>query len=340
MINLRNDYCAIAHPKILSELQKHQNETFVGYGLDEYSKMAEDVIKQEIGNKDISVYFTAGGTSTNKIVIDHFLKHYEAVICCDTGHINVHETGAIEANGNKVLTVPNHLGKITPNQIEKVLINHPDFHMVKPKMVYISNSTEYGTVYTLEELTAISNICKKNNLYFYIDGARLGTALTSKVCNYTIKDLAKLCDAFYIGGTKNGLMFGEALIVNNQVLNQEIRYSIKNNGGLLAKGFITGLMFKTLFTDNLFYEIAGKQNELAELLEVNLKALGIKCLMERHTNQIFPIFTIEQFEKIKNEIMFEIWEQNENNIIVRFVTHFLLSIDDIIDAVNIIKKAL
>ena len=224
MINLRNDYCGICHPKILNALVKKSTNVYVGYGLDSESSEAEYKIKQLINNNDASVYFTVGGTSTNKIVIAHALPSYGCVIACDSGHINVHETGAIEATGHKVITIPNVNGKLTSEGIEVLVNGHPDFHMVKPGIVYISNSTEYGTVYNKEELISLSNTCKKYNLYFYIDGARLGCALTSKVCDYNIAEMAALCDAFYIGGTKNGLILGEALVVTNRKLNEDIRY--------------------------------------------------------------------------------------------------------------------
>ena len=316
------------------------NNVYVGYGLDTESISAENKIKTLINNFDASVYFTVGGTSTNKIVIAHALPSYGAVIACDSGHINVHETGAIEATGHKVITVPNINGKLTAKGVEELVLGHPDFHMVKPGIVYISNSTEYGTVYTKEELISLSNVCKKYHLYFYIDGARLGCALTSKVCDYSIAELAALCDAFYIGGTKNGLILGEALVVINKTLNSDIRYAIKCHGGMYAKGFVNGIMFNELFTDNLFFEIAKKENDLSEKLYNELKQLGVEFLFTQETNQIFPIFPNDVVEKLKNDISFEVWSTFNDKTCIRFVTSFLTTNDDIINVIKLIKQYL
>ncbi len=340
MINLRNDYCGVCHPKILEALYKKSKNVYVGYGLDEESKSAESKIKSLINNENAKVYFTLGGTSTNKIVIAHALKTYGAAIACDTGHINVHETGAIEATGHKVITYHNVSGKLTAEGVENLVLNHPDFHMVKPGLVYISNSTEYGSVYTKDELVKLSEMCKKYNLYFYIDGARLGCALTSKQCDYTLEEMASLCDAFYIGGTKNGLMLGEALVVLNDKLNEDIRYSIKCHGGMYAKGFVNGIMFNELFTDNLFFDIAKQENALAEKLYNELKQLGINFLLEQETNQIFPIFKNDVVEKLKNQISFEIWSVEKEFTSIRFVTSFLTTEEDIKQTINIIKQYL
>lgn len=338
MINFRNDYCGVCHPKILEAICKKSQNTYVGYGLDSESKEAENKIKKIVENPNASVYFTVGGTSTNKIVIAHALNSYGAVIACDTGHINVHETGAIEATGHKVLTYPNCNGKLTKEGIISIMESHPDFHMVKPGIVYISNSTETGTVYTKKELTELSETCKQYNLYFYIDGARLGCALTSKVCDYTISEMAALCDAFYIGGTKNGLILGEALVVINEKLNEEIRYAIKCHGGMYAKGFVNGIMFNALFTDNLFFSIAKKENELAEKLYNELKQLGVEFLAEQETNQIFPIFNTNIIEQLTKQIDCEIWNSDKVKTTVRFVTSFLSTDEDVVNAIDIIKK--
>lgn len=340
MINLRNDYCGICHPKVLDALVKKSTNVYVGYGLDTESSEVEYKIKQIINNNDASVYFTVGGTSTNKIVIDHALPSYGCVIACDSGHINVHETGAIEATGHKVITVPNVNGKLTSEGIEVLVNGHPDFHMVKPGIVYISNSTEYGTVYNKEELISLSNTCKKYNLYFYIDGARLGCALTSKVCDYSIAEMAALCDAFYIGGTKNGLILGEALVVSNRKLNEDIRYAIKCHGGMYAKGFVNGIMFNELFTNNLFFDIAKQENILAERLYNELRKLGINFLFKQETNQIFPIFNSDIIDELSKEISFEVWSKEDNMTCIRFVTSFLTTNEDIDNAIKVIKTYL
>ena len=338
MINLRNDYCGVCHPKILEALCSKSKNTYVGYGLDNESIEAENKIKMLINNSNASVYFTVGGTSTNKIVIAHALKSYGAVIACDSGHINVHETGAIEATGHKVITVTNVNGKLIAKDEEELIKGHPDFHMVKPGIVYISNSTEYGTVYTKSELISLSNVCKKYKLYFYIDGARLGCALTSKVCDYTIEEMASLCDVFYIGGTKNGLILGEALVVTNETLNEDIRYAIKCHGGMYAKGFVNGIMFNELFSNNLFFEIAKNENKLAEKLYNELSKLGVKFLFKQETNQIFPIFDNSLISELEKEISFEVWSSNEDSTTIRFVTSFLTSDEDVNKVIHLIKN--
>ena len=338
MINLKNDYCAIAHPKVLSRLIELNEQTFVGYGLDEYSKKAAEFIKDMIKCETADVHFLVGGTITNKVLISHALKSYQAVISADSGHINVHETGTIEQSGHKVLTVPNVLGKINVTDLDKVVKAHTDEHMVMPKMVYLSNSTEFGTVYKYQELLAISNYCKENKLYFFMDGARLGAALASKECDYKISDLPKLVDAFYIGGTKNGLTHGEALVIINEELKQEFRYSIKHYGGLYAKGYILGIEFLTLFEDNLFIKIAEEQNKHAEHLQKELKKLGVEMLINSSTNQIFPIFKKEVVEKLKEHILFEIWEERVDDTVIRLVTNFKTTKDDIDKVLDIISE--
>lgn len=338
MINLRNDYSGIAHPKVLSKLQELNEETFIGYGLDEYSKKAEKYIKEVIKCDSADIHFLVGGTITNKVLISHALKPYEAVISCDSGHINVHETGTIEQSGHKVLTVPNELGKMNIEDLEKVLKAHTDEHMVKPKMVYISNSTEFGTVYKYKELKEISEFCKEHDLYLFMDGARLGAALASTECDYKIQDLPNLVDAFYIGGTKNGLTHGEALVVINDSLKDEIRYSIKHFGGMYAKGFVLGIEFLTLFEDNLFIKIAEEQNKHAHHLQKELKKLGVEFFIDSPTNQIFPIFKKDIVEALKEKILFEVWEERELDTVIRFVTSFKTTKEDIDGTLNIIKE--
>ncbi|HBQ43472.1 MAG TPA: threonine aldolase, partial [Lactobacillus acetotolerans] len=241
MYSFRNDYSEIAHKNILDALSKYASEQNVGYGLDSHSSNARKLIRKQIDRDiDVDVRFLIGGTSCNKIVISHVLRPFEAVIAATTGHINVHEAGAIEASGHKVITVPSHNGKLLPADITKVVHEHVDEHMVVPKMVYISNATETGSIYTKAELTAISKVCHVHNLILYVDGARLGAALTAIGNDLTINDIAQLTDLFYIGGTKNGTLFGEALVIVNDDLKNNFRHSIKQNGGMLAKGFITG----------------------------------------------------------------------------------------------------
>ena len=337
MINLMNDYCSVGHPEILKKLIEKQNNRYVGYGLDTETLSAKEAIKKAINNDSVDIHFIVGGTPTNKIFIAHALKPYEAVISCDSGHINVHETAAIEQTGHKILITKGVNGKITPNGIKEIVYKHVDEHMVKPRLVYISNSTEYGTIYSLNELKEISKLCKELDLLFYVDGARLSAALTSEYNDVTLEELTNLVDAYYIGGTKNGLLYGEALVIVNEELQKNFRYSLKHYGGMLAKGFITGIQFNELFNNNLFYEIGYHENKLAKLLSDGLKQLDIKFLMERQTNQIFPIFKKEIVNKLKEHILFELWEELETEYVIRFVTHFNLKEEEIIAALNIIS---
>lgn len=338
MINFRNDYCYIAHPLILEKMSKISSEVNDGYGIDNHSKHAKELILNLIDNKDSDVHFLVGGTITNKVLISHVLKPYEAVICCDSGHINVHETGTIEQSGHKVLTVENIDGKLTCDGIKKVLLQHNGEHMVKPKMVYISNSTEFGTIYHLEEIKSIYQLCQENNLYFFIDGARLGVALTSIDNDITLKDLARYCDAFYIGGTKNGALLGEALVVNNVKLNKEIRYSIKHYGGMYAKGFVTGIQFEVLMENDLFFEIARQQNQLAAYLVNKLEEIDVEIFIRNSTNQVFALFSKDEAEKILQVINCEQFGIKDDKIIIRFVVSYVNKIEDVDQAIKEIKK--
>ena len=337
MINLRNDYCGIAHYKVLEKLGKHANDVFVGYGLDEHSKRASELIKKEMAYDDADIHFLVGGTITNKVLISHVLRPYEAVISPDTGHINVHETGTIEQSGHKIITVKNNCGKLNAKDILDVLFTHTDEHMVKPKLVYITDSTEIGSIYTYQELKEISDVCKANDLYLYLDGARLAAALTCEKNDIKLSDLPKLVDAFYIGGTKNGLMLGEALVIINEKIKDEVRYSIKHFGGMYAKGFVTGIQFEALFEDGLFYEIAKKENEQAKYLYNELVKIGVEFECIQETNQIFPVFKTEHIKELKEYIQFETWSINEDKTTIRFVTHYLLKDEEIEETIEIIK---
>ena len=337
MFNFKNDYNCLCHENILEALMKYQNDTFEVYGKDIRSENAKNLIKKYLKNDNVDIHFLVGGTIVNKTVISHILRPYEAVISATTGHINVHETGAI---GNKILLVENVNGKISVEGIDKVYQEHTDEHMVKPRLVYISNSTEYGTIYSLKELQEISSYCKAHNLLFFVDGARLGAALTSKFNDVTLKDLGELTDAFYIGGTKNGAILGEALVINNQSLQENFRYSIKHYGGMYSKGFVAGIQFETLFEDNLFFDIAKKENLLAERLLEGLKKLNLPLYLKVETNQVFVILSTKQYEAIKEQISCEVFGQINHDIIVRFVTHYMLNDEDIDQALNIIASSL
>ena len=339
MYSFRNDYSEGALPEIMEVLCKTNLEQTPGYGCDAYCEEAAKLIKECIQAPEAAVHFLVGGTQTNQTALAAFLRPYQAVIGADTAHINVHETGAIEATGHKVLTAVSDDGKLTPTQIEAIVAVHEDEHMVQPKAVYVSDSTEVGTIYTKQELEALSECCKRLNLYFYLDGARLGSALTCKENDVTLVDLARLTDAFYIGGTKNGALFGEALIIVNKELQKNFRYHIKQRGGMLAKGRLLGLQFKTLFTDDLFFKAARHANEAAERIRSAFAAKQVPFLAESPTNQLFPIVTAEQKEKLAEQFIFEKTKELEDGrTAIRFVTSFATKKEDVDALVKAISE--
>ena len=321
MYSFRNDYSEVAHPKILELLGKCNLEANIGYGKDIHSDRAKDYIKELIGRDDADIHFIPMGTQTNTIAISSFLRPHQCVISADTGHIATHETGAIEATGHKIVTVATEEGKLSAEDIRGVMAAHTEEHTVQPKMVYISNSTELGTIYSKKELTDISNICREYDLLLFLDGARIGSALTCKTNDMDIKDIANLVDLFYIGGTKNGAMLGEALILLRDDLKKDFRYLIKQRGALMAKGFVTGMQFEVLFQDNLFFELATHANEMAERLAEIIKENGYQFYAKPYTNQVFPIFPDELLKKLSKEFVYELTEKvDEENSAVRFVT--------------------
>ena len=321
MISFKNDYSEGALPQIMDALMKTNLEQTVGYGMDEYCAAASAKIRMAMKKLDAEVHFLVGGTQTNQTCISAFLRSYEAVIGVETAHINVHETGAIEATGHKVIAVPGVDGKLTPEGIRAAVEYHSDEHMVKPKMVYVSNSTEIGTIYYKEELKKISDCCKELNLYLYLDGARLGSALTAEGNDLTLADIANLTDAFYIGGTKNGALFGEAIVLINPELQREFRYSIKQHGGMLAKGRLLGIQFNELFTDDLFFKAGTHANRMAIKLKNGFAACGVEFLTDSVTNQQFPILTKEEIVALEQEFLFENnGKTEENKYAIRFCT--------------------
>ena len=326
MINFKNDYNLIAHNQILEAMLAYNSGSYVGYGLDEISERAKQEIKKHI-SADIDIHFLVGGTSANKIVIAHALRPYEAVISVTTGHICVHETGAIEQNGHKIIAVEGENGKITPEKIEEAVRIHVDEHMVLPKMVYITLSTEIGTIYTKKELIEIHRVCKKHGLYLYLDGARLAVGLDKS--DITLEDLATYTDVFYIGGTKNGALLGEAVVISSDELKQNFRFSIKQNGGMYSKGFVAGIQFYELFKDGLYFRLGHNSNEMADKLADGLKKRHIKLAYPNGTNQIFVVFDNALYEKLSEQVMFELWEDRGETKVVRLVTNFNTSNDDI-----------
>lgn len=335
--SFKNDYSVLAHPRILEALSKCSLEENIPYGLDKHSENASKYIKETFGSPNGSVFFVSGGTQANMLFISYCLKHYEGVISCDTGHINVHETAAVEGSGHKIITVPNKNGKLSKEDILNVLKQYSDFHMVKPGMVYISNSTELGTIYFKEELLEIYRTCKENHLFLFIDGARLGSALTSKDNDIKYNEFGSLCDAYYVGGTKNGFLYGEALVINDKELAKEFRYHIKNKGAMLAKSYGVSIQFEEAFKDGLYFDIARSTNEVANKLKEELNNINVN-ISYSPTNQVFAIFPKEKALKIVKEFGCEIWDIYEKTICIRFVTSFMSSFEDVSRLVDFIQK--
>ena len=332
MIRFDCDYLEGCLPEILERLNATNLEQTVGYGEDAHCAVAREKIKQAVGRPDAEVHFLVGGTQTNTTVISSLLKPYQGVVCAASGHINVHETGAIEHGGHKVLALPATSGKITAAQVEETFAGHRDDanheHMVQPGMVYISYSTELGTLYTKAELTAISEVCRRWQRPLFIDGARLGYGLASPASDLTLQDIAALADVFYIGGTKQGALFGEAVVFCNPALAHEFRYHIKQNGGMLAKGRLLGIQFETLFTDNLYLRAAKHAIDEAFRLRDGLRAKGYQFLCDSPTNQQFPILEDEQIEALRADFGFEFWQRiDPTHSAVRFCTSWATTSD-------------
>lgn len=320
MYSFLNDYSEGAHPEVMDALVKTNLEQSVGYGCDEYCQKARDVIRRRIGVNDADVHFLVGGTQTNMTFISFVLKDYQAVIASDEGHINVHETGSIEATGHKVLTMPHHDGKVTVEMIDCLVKKHTDEHMVQPKMVYISQTTELGTYYTKEELKALYAYTSKHDLYLFVDGARLGSAIVLEDAP-SMAEIAQNCDAFYIGGTKMGAMFGEALVILNHNLQKDFRYQIKQKGGMLAKGRLLGVQFYALLKDDLYERIGKHENEMADIIRHALNESGYKQYLPSSTNQIFIDLPVSVVEKIEEEFMVTHIAPLDNDYIrIRLVT--------------------
>ncbi len=320
--NFMNDYSEGCHPAILKALAQSNDGQQTGYGNDEYCYQARDVIRRLADTNDVDVWFVSGGTQANLIVIAAALRPHESVIAASSGHIHIHEAGAVEATGHKINVVEHPEGKVTIDAIQAVLDEHVIIpHMVKPAMVYISNSTEVGTVYTRAELTQLSRFCKQNNLLLFCDGARLGAALASAGSDLQIRDFAELTDVFYIGGTKNGAMFGEAIIIVNDRLKSDFGFHMKQHGALLSKGRFLGIQFLELFRNNLFFELSDHANTMAMNIASAVRKHGFSFLTPPVTNQIFPIFPNSIVEQLNKKYMFYIWKKIDfNQSAVRLVT--------------------
>jgi threonine aldolase len=327
-ISFNNDYSTSAHPLVLNAISALKQDRLIGYGMDNITLKAAKTIKDLVENPKASVHFLVGGTQTNLTFIASILRPIDAVIAVDSAHIYVHETGAIEASGHKILITPGRDGKIVIEEIAKVLKHHSDEHMVNPKLVFISNSTELGTTYNREDLIKLSSFCKKHNLYLFVDGARLANALAAT--NLTLSDLGKYCDAFYLGGTKNGLLFGEALVINNPLLAKDFRFNIKQKGGLLAKGFLLGAQYNAIMKDQLYLKLADHANAMGQLIKKALIKNKYSLFSNSNTNQIFVKLPNSLIKKLQRDFIFSIWSSVDNNYsIVRFVTSYATTKEEV-----------
>lgn len=336
MILFECDYTEGACPEILKRLEETNLIQTPGYGEDRFCEAAREKIKSLCGNTDVDVHFLVGGTQTNLTVISGILRPHQGVICANTGHINVHETGAIESTGHKVLALPSEDGKITAAQVKAYYDAHWEDstheHMVQPGMVYISHPTENGTLYNKSELMELYKVCKESNLPLFLDGARLGYGLMSEASTLTLNDVASLTDVFYIGGTKVGALFGEAVVITDSALKKDFRYLIKQHGGMLAKGRLLGIQFDTLFTDGLYFKISKHADDLAMKLKHAFVKKGYRLLYDSYTNQQFPVIPNEHLDILKEKYGYSFWEAvGDSHTAVRFCTSWATS-EESVDA--------
>lgn len=340
MLVFENDYSEGAHPLVLEKLLETNMEKLSGYGNDRYTEEAREKIRKAVGKEDADVFFIAGGTQTNLVIISTMLKRYEGVIAAVTGHVNGHEAGAIEYTGHKVMTLPHHDGKIDPEELDEMIsgfykdANHE--HMVFPGMVYVSHPTEYGTLYSDKELTAISEICHRYDIPLFLDGARLGYALACPDSDLTLERIAELADVFYIGGTKVGALCGEAVVFTRKTPEHFLTMT-KQQGAMLAKGRLLGVQFSALFTDNLYTEIAGNAIRQARKLKQALIDKGYKMAIDSPTNQLFVILDSKTKERLSKDVRFGFWERiDDEHTVVRFATSWATTDEDIEKLIGIL----
>ena len=336
MIYFNNDYSEGCHSQVLEALTRTNLEQTPGYGEDSYCRRAADAIRRLCKREDLYVQFLVGGTQTNLTVIAAALRPHQGALGPESAHINVHETGAVEATGHKVLSVPSADGKITAEQVRETVLAHRSDssfeHMVQPKMVYISNPTELGTLYSLAELEALSAACRELGLYLFLDGARLGYGLAAKGNDVSMEDIARLCDVFYIGGTKVGALFGEAVVISNPAIAEDFRYLIKQRGGMLAKGRLLGVQFEALLKDDLYFRIAAQADALADEIRGCIDDLGFSYLVPGITNQVFPILPDTLLEELKKDFSFtEMGRVDDTHRAVRFCTSWATRPDQVED---------
>ena len=334
MLSFASDYVEGAHPAILQRFIETNLVKQAGYGSDEYTASAREKIRAACGCPEADVWFLTGGTQTNQIVIDSLLRSYEGVVAAMTGHIAAHEAGAIEFTGHKVLTIPQYAGKMAAADLKAYLVNyHADEtaeHIVRPGAVYISHPTEYGTLYTKDELTAIRTVCDEYDIPLFMDGARLGYGLAARDSDLTLHDLCELCDVFYIGGTKVGALCGEAVVFARRKAPKHFLSIIKQHGALVAKGRLLGVQFDTLFTDGLYMQISRHAIEMAELMRSILRAKGYEFFMETTTNQIFIILTDERKAELEKACVLSFWEKPDaTQTVVRFATSWATTEEDV-----------
>lgn len=331
-VNFKNDYNTIADKRILEALVKYSGEKNIGYGEDIHSKELNDIVNNILG-KDVDTYILAGGTITNVIGLNQMLKApYEAVMAVKSAHINVHETGALESTGHKVIYLDNIGGKVDIRKIEATYKMYADNHMVLPKALYISNATELGETYTLSELKEIYNITRRLNLYLFIDGARLPEALVSG--GYTLKDIAGYCDMFYLGGTKLGLPFGEMLVIINDELKRNFKYMLKNRLGLFAKGFVGAIMFKEFLKDDYYLSLARREKEMADMLR---EGLDRYVCYRNETNQVFLKVKTNKLKALNELVLFEVWEDLGEDSVIRLVTSYATTKDEVLECLEAFK---
>jgi threonine aldolase len=334
MLSFESDYIEGAHEKILQRLTETNYEKLSGYGSDRYCDSAKEKIREACKCPEAEIFFLVGGTQTNDTVIDAMLTKYEGVISAQTGHINAHEAGAVENSGHKILGIPQHLGKIDAKEAEEYIrtfwedSNHE--HMIFPGMIYISHPTEYGTLYTAEELKAISAVCRKYDIPLFLDGARLGYGLMSRETDVTLPMIAEYCDVFYVGGTKVGAFCGEAVVFTKKNMPKYFLTTVKQHGALMAKGRLLGVQFDTLFTDNLYFDISRHAIDMAEILKEGFRAKGYEFYLDSPTNQQFIVLENTKMEQLKEKVTFGFWEKkDDSHTVVRFATSWATREEDI-----------
>ncbi len=343
MLLFHNDYNEICHPAVLAKMQANVCQPTGGYGIDDICKNAADLIRKACGDDTLSVHFLVGGTQANLTVIDACLRPHQGVISADTGHIHVHETGAVEATGHKVLAVPTEDGKLNAATVDKMVVDHFSDeafeHIVQPKVVYISNPTELGTIYSKKELMELYAVCQKHGLYLFMDGARLGYGLTASGNDLTLADIAAYTDVFYIGGTKVGAMFGEAVVISEPAIAKDFRYLIKQHGAMLAKGWLLGLQFEALFEDGLYFKISEHANCMATILRDCIAKLGYPFYIEGTTNQLFPILPERVLKQLDGVATYSSQAYiDEQHRAVRFCTSWATREEDVRSLCRVLEE--